>query len=133
MYSRTLCPTQEVRRSIDGQESISQVSTCVKQDEALCNNKLVVVDHRHLIDYGMVMMQVVWLIGDSLDYVKLNHRKDILLWVLNDDKIINELKSVPERKNNNSKKKKPSKTSSIINMVEIDEINNFLDVTISMQ
>ncbi|CAG8657325.1 1059_t:CDS:2 [Ambispora leptoticha] len=36
--------TQGARSTIDGQESMSQVSKCVGQDETLCNNKLVVVD-----------------------------------------------------------------------------------------
>ncbi|CAG8447747.1 9963_t:CDS:2 [Ambispora leptoticha] len=52
------CPTQEVRRTIESHESMLQVSKCEGQDEALCTNKLVVVDtfanesdRRHLASF----------------------------------------------------------------------------------
>ncbi|CAG8588456.1 11132_t:CDS:2 [Ambispora leptoticha] len=160
------CPTKG-RGTNGDQESMSQVSKCDEQNEAFCNNTLMVVDtfvndtdRRHLasfigcelpsdsgdpkglklyilwvakfgfnhiiiigeIDYGMIfldcygrvfmwedMMQVLWPMGDSLEEVKLNHGKDKLFWVVEDDGIVYEFESPPEHVYTTIKKAKKKK------------------------
>ncbi|CAG8453066.1 14394_t:CDS:2 [Acaulospora morrowiae] len=82
------------------------------------------------INYGMVfldcygrvfmwedMMQVLWPMGGSLEEVKLNHGKDKLFWIVEDDGIVYEFEPPPEHvytttkkgKKKNFKKKKHQK------------------------
>ncbi|CAG8535228.1 6636_t:CDS:2 [Ambispora leptoticha] len=95
------CPTQEVRRTIESHESMSQESK-------YCNGRVFMWED---------MMQVLWPIGDSLEEVKLNHGKDKLFWVVEDDVIVYEFEPPSEHvytttekgKNKKFKKKKHQK------------------------